>query len=49
MAEVERVLCAARVTIGDARYRDRAARARLSRQAVVPTGGPGCQAPGSSQ
>jgi len=49
LAEVERGRCAARVTIGDARYSEPAARARLSRQTVVPIGGPGCQAPGSSQ
>ena len=48
-AEIERGRCSARVTIGDARYRERAARSRLSRQAVVPTGGPGCQAAGPSQ
>jgi inner membrane protein len=49
LAEVEPGRCSARVTIGDARYSDRAARARLSRQAVVPTGAPGCQARGPSQ
>jgi inner membrane protein len=49
VAEVERGRCAARVTISDARYSEPAARARLSRQAVVPIGSPGCQAPGSSQ
>jgi len=49
IAEVERGRCSARVTIGDARYREPAARARLSRQAMVPTGGPGCQWPRSSQ
>ena len=49
VAAVERGRCSARVTIGDARYSEPAARARLSRQAVVPTGGPGCQATGPSQ
>ena len=48
-AEVERGRCSARVTIGDARYSEPAARARLSRQAVVPTAAPGCQAAGPSQ
>ncbi len=48
-AEVERGRCLATVTIGDARYPERAARARLSRRAVVPTGGPGCQAGEPSQ
>ena len=43
LATVERGRCAARVTIGDARYLDRRARSRLSRQAIVPTGAPGCQ------
>ncbi len=49
IAEVERGRCSARVIIGDARYRDRAARARLSRQTLVPIAGPGCQAPGPPQ
>jgi inner membrane protein len=49
LAEVERGRCSARVTIGDARYTDRAGRSRLSRQSVVPTGAPGCQGPGPSQ
>jgi inner membrane protein len=49
VAEVERGRCAARVTIGDARYSEPAARSRLSRQAVVPTGAPGCQAAEASQ
>jgi inner membrane protein len=44
VAEVERERCSASVTVGDARYREPAARSRLSRQAVVPTGAPGCQA-----
>ena len=49
VAEVERGRCSARVTIGDARYSEPAARSRLSRQTVVPTGGPGCQSAGPSQ
>jgi inner membrane protein len=49
VAAVERGRCAARVTIGDARYSEPAARSRLSRQAVVPTGAPGCQAAAASQ
>ena len=49
IAEIERGRCAARVTIGDARYSEPAARSRLSRVAIVPTGAPGCQSPGPSQ
>ena len=47
--EVERGRCSARVTIGDARYRDGRGRSRLSREMVVPTGGPGCQPARRSQ
>jgi inner membrane protein len=44
-AQVERGRCSARVTLGDARYRERSGRSRLAREAVVPVAGPGCQAP----
>ena len=49
VATVERGSCAARVTIGDARYLDRRARSRLSRQSVVRTAAPGCQVVEPSQ
>jgi inner membrane protein len=49
LAEVARGRCAAKVTIGDARYTGPAARSRLSRAAVVPIAAPGCQAPAPSQ
>ena len=45
IAEIERGRCSARVTIGDARYGEPAARAAV-RQAIVPIG---CQAPRPSQ
>ena len=48
-AMVEHGRCAARVTIGDARYRDRAGSSRLSRQSIVPIAGRGCQAGGATQ
>jgi inner membrane protein len=49
MAEVSRGRCLARVTIGDARYGEAAARSRLSRETVVTTGGSGCQPAQASQ
>ena len=41
MAEVRRGRCSVHVSIGDARYGERA-RSALMRQTVVPTGAPGC-------
>jgi inner membrane protein len=49
IAVVERGRCVARVTVGDARYNDPRARARLMRQSLVPTASPGCQATKRSQ
>ncbi len=48
-AQIERDRCSAGVTLGDARYRDRAGRSRLARQTIVPIDGPGCQAPRRSR
>ncbi len=42
LAEVESFRCSARVTIGDARYRDFGTQSRLSHQTLVSTGAPGC-------
>ncbi|MDQ3479677.1 MAG: metal-dependent hydrolase [Pseudomonadota bacterium] len=40
-AELARAACSARIAIGDARYGE-GRRARLARETVLPTGGPGC-------
>jgi inner membrane protein len=42
LADVQRSRCSATVSIGDARYGRFGVRARLKREAVVPTGAPGC-------